>query len=208
MECMAMLSRRVLLLAIGLTAAAFVAPPAFAVTVPDAKALVQALGDNGTKMLAAPNLSPEQREQAFRQLLRANFDIDGMAALALGRFAKQATEAQARDYRTLFEELIVKVYSAHLGKHSWDSFSVTDARQADDESDVVASETITAGHPPTRVAWRVHDTAQGLKIIDVSVEGISMVVTQRQEFASVIQNGKGGIDALLAQLRTKVTDLR
>jgi phospholipid transport system substrate-binding protein len=203
-----MLSRTILLVAIGIGTAVLGALPALAVTVPEAKALIQALGDDGTKMLAAPNLSPEQRQQSFRQLLHANFDIDGMAALALGRFAKQASPAQAVEYRKLFEELIVKVYSSHLGRHSWDSFSVTDARQADDDSDVVASETVTSGHPPTRVAWRVHDTAQGLKIIDVSVEGISMVVTQRQEFAAVIQNGRGGIDTLLAQLRSKVADLQ
>ena len=59
------------------------------------------------------------------------------------------------------------------------------------------------GAPPLKVDWRVGKSAKGYKINDVVVEGVSMAVTQRQEFASVIQRNGGQIDALLKLLREK-----
>jgi phospholipid transport system substrate-binding protein len=50
---------------------------------------------------------------------------------------------------------------------------------------------------------RVRQSAAQFKIIDLSIEGISMAVTQRDEFSSVIQRGGGRIEALLASLRDK-----
>jgi len=53
------------------------------------------------------------------------------------------------------------------------------------------------GGPPIKVDWRVGKSGAGYKIVDVIVEGISMAVTERQEFASVIQRNNGQIEALL-----------
>ena len=57
------------------------------------------------------------------------------------------------------------------------------------------------GGAPARVDWRVRGAPGAYKIIDVVVEGISMVVTQRSEFASVIRRGGGRLDSLTTQLR-------
>jgi phospholipid transport system substrate-binding protein len=58
--------------------------------------------------------------------------------------------------------------------------------------------------PPVKVVWRVSGSNNNYKVTDVMVEGVSMAVTQRQEFASVIQRGGGQIDPLLKLLRDKV----
>jgi phospholipid transport system substrate-binding protein len=200
-------SRKMIFAAICLMLAGLAVSVVPAGAVPDAKALIQALGDDGTKMLGDAKLSPGERQGEFRRLVQANFDIEGMAKLAIGRYGKQLSDDQWRTFRVAFEDFIVKVYSARLGEHSWDRFTVMDARPADDGGNLVASETTSRGQPPTRVIWHVHDTDRGLKIIDVSVEGISMVMTQRQEFASVIQNGAGGIDGFLTELRRKASAL-
>ena len=186
-----MLARRMIMAAICLVVVSFAAPIAPAGAVPDASALIQALGDDGTKVLADTRLSPAERQGEFRRLVQTNFDIDGMAKFAIGRYGKELTEGQWRTFRAVFEDFIVKVYSARIGEHGWDRFAVTGARPTDDGGNLVASETTTHGRPPTQLIWRVHDTGHGLKIIDVTVEGISMAVTQRQEFASVIQNEIG-----------------
>ena len=54
------------------------------------------------------------------------------------------------------------------------------------------------------VDWRVRPRGDGLKVIDVAVEGVSMSVTQRSEFSSVIQRGGGQIESLLQTLRQRV----
>jgi phospholipid transport system substrate-binding protein len=207
-EDKALLSLRTILAAVGLMAVSLAVPMAPAVAVPDARVLIQALGDDGTKMLSDTKLSAADREREFRRLLQTNFDIDGMAKFAIGRYGRQLTDAQWQTYRGVFEDFIVKVYSTHLGHRTWATFTVTDVRSADDGGNLVVSETTMPGHQPTKLIWHVHDTDHGPKIIDIAVEGISMAATQRQEFGSVIQNGNGNIDGFLTQLRQKASDLQ
>jgi phospholipid transport system substrate-binding protein len=60
---------------------------------------------------------------------------------------------------------------------------------------------------PIKVDWRLAQSDQGLRIVDVIVEGVSLTVTQRSDFASVIQRNGGKISALLDTLRTKSKEL-
>jgi phospholipid transport system substrate-binding protein len=62
---------------------------------------------------------------------------------------------------------------------------------------LVSTQLIRPDAPPVAVDWRVRQRGSQDKVIDVAVEGVSMSVTQRQEFASVIQRGGGQIEALL-----------
>jgi phospholipid transport system substrate-binding protein len=203
-----LLSPKMIIAAICFMVVGNIASIAQAGTVPDARALIQALGDEGTKTLTDAKLSPAERRDEFRHLVQANFDIDGMAKFAIGRYGKELTQSQWRTFRAVFEDFIVKVYSERISEHGWDRFAVTGARPTDDGGDFVTSETTKEGRPPTLLVWHVHDTDHGPKIIDVSVEGISMAVTQRQEFTSVIQNGNGGIEGFLNELRRKASALQ
>jgi phospholipid transport system substrate-binding protein len=203
-----MLSRRRLFAAGGFLAVALcVGTPLKAATTSDARAFVQDLGGKAMNVLGDAALSPSQRSSELRQLLTANFDLDGIGMLALGRFGKKATEPQLQEYHTLFVNYIVKTYSARLGEQSWNSFTIRDARQAEGGDTIVDSESTAKGQAPSHLDWRVHDTDAGLRIVDVAIDGISMVLTQRDEFASVIQNGNGGIAQLLQQLRQKTSEL-
>jgi len=204
-----MLNRRKFLATGGLLGVALcIGTPLRAAIVTDARVFVQNLGNQAMQVLGDASLSPVQRNQDLRQLLMANFDLDRIGTLALGRFGKQATETQREEYHTLFVDFIVKTYSARLGEQSWDSFTIVDTRQAEGGDTVVGSASAAKGQKPSRVEWRVHGTNAGLRIIDVTIGGISMVLTQRDEFAAVIQNNNGGIAQLLQQLREKTSDLR
>jgi phospholipid transport system substrate-binding protein len=68
---------------------------------------------------------------------------------------------------------------------------------------VVPSEIIPRDGAPARIEWRVRGKPGNCKIIDVVIEGISMAINQRSEFASVIQRGGGEFDSLLTQLRKR-----
>ena len=68
---------------------------------------------------------------------------------------------------------------------------------------IVRSTFFTDPTTPVRVDWRVASRGDIYKITDVSVEGISMANTQRDEFASVIRKNSGKISALLEILRKK-----
>jgi phospholipid transport system substrate-binding protein len=59
-----------------------------------------------------------------------------------------------------------------------------------------------------RLDWRVAEGESGLKIIDVVIEGVSMSITQRQEYASVIQNNGGKVQALIDALNKQMAALK
>jgi len=167
--------------------------------------LIRQLGADAVSMLANGSLSEQQRETEFRRLFDAGFDLDTISRLVLGRFWREATDAQKREFRSLFETYVVKSYVVRLGHYNGETFKVGAAHPAEGGDAMVQSEIDRPNGPPIHVDWRTRKEAGGYRIVDVVVDGVSMMQTQRDEFASVIQNGGGKVDALLNRLRRQTT---
>jgi phospholipid transport system substrate-binding protein len=139
----------------------------------------------------------------FRELLREDFDVPGIARFVLGRYWNAATEEQRAEYVRLFEDYISLAYSTRLAEYTGEKFKVTGSRP-DADGAIVSSQIIRpAGGPPVKVDWRLTGRNGVYKISDVSVDGISMAVTQRSEFASVIQHNGGQVQGLITMLRER-----
>ena len=65
-----------------------------------------------------------------------------------------------------------------------------------------------SGKPPVRVDWRLLKPKDEFKIIDVVIEGVSMAITQRQEYASVIQRSGGKLEGLTNALSKRLAILK
>ena len=123
----------------------------------------------------------------------------------LGRYWRQASEAERAEYLRLFDELVVQTYARRFNEFNTARLRVLSVSRPNEDNDViVAVEGTVAGKPPVRLDVRVRQGSSAYKVIDVSIEGVSMAVTQRDEFSSVIQRGGGRVEALLASLRDKV----
>lgn len=166
---------------------------------------IQDLGDKAIAILADKSLTDEQRNQQFRQMLRDSFDLMTIGRFALGRNWRAATPEQQKEYMGLFEELVVRTYSDRFALYTGEGFRVRNVRP-EGEKDFIVNSDITHpdGSPPTTVDWRLRQKSGKLGIIDVVVEGVSMSVTQRQEYASVIERNGGNIDALLDMMRERI----
>ncbi|MCW5732434.1 MAG: ABC transporter substrate-binding protein [Alphaproteobacteria bacterium] len=162
---------------------------------------IQWMGDQALNTLRTPGVTLEQREASFRGLMRQGFDIEFIARFVLGRYWQQATPEQRADYVQLFGEFLVKTYARRLGGYSGETFGIVNAVPAGEQDVQVRTRIDRPSGPPLLCDWRVRVINNQYKIIDVSVEGISMAVTQRQDFAAVVQNG--GIPALLTALRAR-----
>jgi phospholipid transport system substrate-binding protein len=169
----------------------------------DPAGFISDLGQRTVQILAA-KASEGEREAKFRAIFDEGFDVPAISRFVLGNYWRIATEEQRRAFITLFEAYVVHAYAVRFNEYSGQQLKVTASRAEGDDSALVQS--IIAqpgGAPPLRVDWRVGKTEKGFKINDVVVEGVSMAVTQRQEFSSVIQRNGGEIDALLKLLREK-----
>jgi phospholipid transport system substrate-binding protein len=194
------MTRRSILTAPLVLLAAALAPAVLAAA--DPAAVINNLGNRALEVLGK-NTTPAQRVARFHELFREDFDVPGIARFVLGRYWKTATAEQQEEFVKLFEDYIALVYSSQLSAYSGETLKVTGSR-ADPEGAIVASEIIRpAGAPPVKVEWHLTDQHGTYKIRDVAVDGISMAVTQRSEFASVIQRNGGQVQGLIAMLREK-----
>lgn len=186
------------------TAATFpvIARPALAQD-PGASAFIQKLGDRAIKTFSDKAAKAGAKEK-FRALLVEGFDIPYIARWVLGRYWNVANDAQRQEYMGLFERMIVDAYAGRFAEYSGETFKITGARPEGEADSTVSTQIVRPSGPPINVDWRVRKNGATYKIIDVAVEGVSMGVTQRSEFASVIQTNGGQFDGLLKVLRAKV----
>lgn len=169
-------------------------------TSPEKAALfIEDIGTRAINVLANADASQSNREARVRALLAEGLDLPRIGRFVLGRFGQIASSAQLEDYEALVRDYIIYAYARRLVAYSGETFKVVGAQPIADTDAIVLSLIQRPNGEPTNVGWRVRAEPGGYKVIDVVVEGISMVVTQRQEFASVAQ--KGGVDGLIAALR-------
>jgi len=168
----------------------------------DARAFIGTLGEQAIQVLG-PGVPEVQRQARFRELFRNDFDLPGIGQFVLGRYWRTATPQEQQDFLGLFQEYLVRAYSARLGAYGGEPFRVTGERQ-NGEDTVVTSEIIRPNGNRIAVDWYLIGRGP-YKITDVYVAGVSMKVTQRDEFASVIQRNGGRVEALIAQLRQKLS---
>lgn len=194
---------RVALLSLILTTFTAFSSPARAAEEINPSQFVQKLGDAALSSLTDKNLTRNVREQRVREILRNNFDIQTIGRFAMGAYWKQASDSQRQEYLNLFENMIVSAYTTRFEEYSGQTIQVSGSAAAGATDSIVSSRVIQKGGPSVNLEWRVRNAEGALKIIDVVVEGVSMSVTQRSDFAAVIQSGGGSIDTLLASLRER-----
>jgi phospholipid transport system substrate-binding protein len=194
--------RRSLLTAAFIVLAGALAPAIPAAAAADPAAVVSNLGSRALAVLGK-NAPQSQRVARFRELLREDFDVPAISRFVLGRYWNVATEEQRAEFVKLFEEYIALAYSTRLAEYTGETFKVTGSRP-DADGAIVSSQIVRpAGAAPVKVDWRLTGRNGAYKISDVSVDGISMAVTQRSEFASVIQHNGGQVQGLITMLREK-----
>jgi len=162
---------------------------------------IRYLGDQAITVLQLPGLTLEQRETRFRDLLATGFDMEFIGRFVMGNDWRKASPEQRADYLDLFNEYVLRAYSARFGGYAGERLNVVAERPAGQQDVLVTTRIDRPSGPPINADWRVRVIEDQYRIIDVMVEGISMVMTQRSEFASVIN--KSGVDGLIEILRAR-----
>jgi phospholipid transport system substrate-binding protein len=170
----------------------------------DAIAFMNQLWDRAVEVLNK-KADPAVREARFRELFHEDFDCPGIARFVLGRYWREVSEQEQREFVKLFEDYAVFVYTTRLGDFGGEALKIHGSR-SDGDAVIVSTEVISPGAPtPLKIDWRLAYDSGGYKINDVIVEGISMMATQRSEFASVVQRNGGQVASLMAMMREKTS---
>jgi phospholipid transport system substrate-binding protein len=169
-----------------------------------AQAFIQGLGDRAIGVLKdKADSSFAEREAAFREVMVAGFDIPTVSRFVLGRHWKTASEQQRADYKAIFVDFIVRVYASRFDSYGGEQFTVRSVIDDESGDKIVRGQIVRpSGGDPIDVDFRVRSRDGSYKVIDVGVEGISMLHTHRVEFGSVVN--RKGIDGLLSDLRARI----
>lgn len=144
----------------------------------------------------------EARPAALRRLIRKGFDLDLTSQLVLGKYWVRASAVQRRKFRELFAEYLIRSYARHLDVYRVETLAIVASHPAG-PSDFLVETRVEGDSDAANPVWRLRAQDGGMRIIDVHIDGISLALTQRSEFASVIR--QGGFDGLLAVLRQRVS---
>jgi len=173
-----------------------------------AASFIQDFGNRVIINLTEEGLTTEQLQDRFHKLYTEGFDSQSLSRFVLGRYWKRATKEERAEFLTLFNKFVIQTYSSKFRHYSGETFAVTGVQTDDNDIFIVTSEVLQpAGAPPITLIWRVVHSDVGFLIYDITVEGVSMAITQRSEFASVIRNGGGKISTLIVALSKKTKEL-
>jgi phospholipid transport system substrate-binding protein len=165
-----------------------------------AKILVESVGQQAFAIIKDAVLTKQEKQAKLERILASHVDVKWIGRFVLGRFWRQASEEQRMRYLKEYEEFVLKYYTSRFADYSGSGFKVSDAHMDGDGESVIVNMVIASGeNQDVSIQYRLHPADGGeLRIYDVVVEGVSMITTQRSEFASVITNK--GLDHLIAQL--------
>jgi phospholipid transport system substrate-binding protein len=197
------MTRRFLLTIIAMLIAStmMTAAPSAAVAA-DANVFMNEMWNRAVEVLSK-KVPVAERLARFRQLFQADFDGPGIARFVLGRYWRSASQQEQQEFLNLFEDYVVFVYGTRLSNFNGETFKVRGSR-TDENSTIVSTDILSpSGEAPIKVDWRLVTDKGAFKINDVVIEGISMLVTQRSEFASIIQRHGGQIGELLTMMRER-----
>ncbi|MFA7276995.1 MAG: ABC transporter substrate-binding protein [Pseudobdellovibrionaceae bacterium] len=165
---------------------------------------VQQTAQKGLTFLSNQNATQEQKKAEFKKLLNESFDLDTIGRFALGRYWKDATPAQQKQYLDLFRKMVIDVYTSRFSDYKGQKFDVKSSRSVSGTDTMVTSYIVPVdGGENIQVDWRVRSKNNKMKIVDVYVAGVSMSVTQRSDFSAVIQSGGGSVDVLIDNLQQR-----
>lgn len=186
-----------------LIAALAVAPVVHAApTAEGARQMVQDVGDDVLAVLKDDSLTNRAKLEELIQLLEGPIDIDLVARLILGRHWRAASPEQQAEYLELFRAYALDSIASKLHLYQGQQYEITSARVLSERDALVTTRILSDRRPPLQIDWRLREIDGALVAIDVIVENVSLVVTQRSEFSSVVE--RQGIDGLLAELRSRI----
>ena len=145
----------------------------------------------------------DQKTTYFHQMIRQDFNLSEVSRFVLGPYWRVASGAQRREFRSLFEDYLVHYYGQQFAQYGGESLRGNGSR-TDPAGVIVTSQIIRPQGPPIEVDWRLAVSDERYKINDVSIDGVSMALTQRSEFAAIVQRNGGRVAGLLATMREAI----
>lgn len=155
--------------------------------------------------IAQTEQSDAARKAAFRDVLLADTAYRDVARLAIGRIWRAMSEEQQQAYVDACITYLTESYSATFNEFDGEELVVGEVVDANEREILISSRLVspTGRRDDIEVVWRLIERDGSAKVLDVYVEGVSLLVTLRNEFESMLERNGDDIDALIMQMAAR-----
>jgi phospholipid transport system substrate-binding protein len=166
-----------------------------------ARAVIAETVDEVLAVLRDKSKSTEDRIRSLEQIVYGRFDLYVMSRLVLARNWKRFSEEQKEQYVTEFKRYLTNSYGNRIERYDQQEVEIIGERE-EPRGDVVVKTKILGGEfEGALVDYRLRKQGSDWRVIDVVIEGISMVSNYRDQFKSIVSTG--GPELLLEKLKEK-----
>jgi len=167
-----------------------------------AKDFIQGIGDKVIGIVATGNLSDAEKEKQLNRLFVETVDINWIAKFVVGRYWREASTEQQDQYIKFYNDFLIRSYVSKFRQYT-DQKMVINKFTTEEEGKYTVETTIVDKEGKSyNVSYKAKKAEDGsFKIYDIVAEGVSMITTQRSEFASILS--REGMDALIKKLQQK-----
>ncbi|MDC3171787.1 ABC transporter substrate-binding protein [Pelagibacteraceae bacterium] len=164
---------------------------------------VSNFADNAISILSNESLDASQKNIQFTELVMSSIDMNLISKFVLSKYWKLATDDQKKAYLTAFKQYFISSYANKLDQYSGEKVVIVSSNAAK-KFIIVKSNIVRDGTDTLKIEldWRLLTRDGQTKIIDLSIEGISLIIAQREEFQSFLANNENSLDALINKLNS------
>ena len=162
---------------------------------------VSNFADNAISILSNDSLDASQKNIQFTELVMSSIDMNLISKFVLSKYWKLATDDQKKAYQVAFKQYFISSYANKLDQYSGEKVIIVSSNAAK-KFVIVKSNIVRDGTDTLKIEldWRLLTRDSQTKIIDLSIEGISLIIAQREEFQSFLANNDNSLDALINKL--------
>lgn len=171
---------------------------AFALTTGQARNLVDRIVGDINSVIGS-GASETAMIRQFEQIFVDYADVPIIARSALGNPWRSASDAQRRAYVGAFQSYMAKKYGRRFREFIGGQIEITDAKTVPNGIEVHAN-ALLQGQAPYNVSFVISDGSGAPKFINMFIEGISMILSERTEIGAMLDRRRGDINGLIADL--------
>jgi len=162
---------------------------------------VTSFANSAISILSNDTISDAERTSSFTELVMSSIDLNLISKFVLSKAWKNASDEQKEEYLIAFKDYFVNSYANKLDQYTGEKVDVIGSQEAG-KYVIVESNIIREGTDTLKInlKWRLLNKDNQIKIIDLNIEGISLVIAQREEFQSFLANNDYDLDKLIEKI--------
>ena len=166
------------------------------------KLFVEKLGKQVVEKVSNTEITEQERYNNFKTLYLSYFDNYYISRFVLGRYWKTIDKGIQKQFVDSFNNYIVATYAPKF--KGWEGTFKAVESLFENNYYNVKMDILNKDGPTLKMMWKMYlNKNKEFKILDVNIDGVSMLVTQRPEFLSVIKNNPNGVKGLIAEMEKK-----